>query len=180
MSMEIPLSAAYSEPRAFTTVDESDYDYLSQFAWRLHDAGNNQYAIREVAESDDIPGYEVGDHALMHRVIMGLDKGERGKPPEVDHVNGDGLDNRKENLRVVTRAENAQNRSGGQGRTSEYRGVCWDKQTGKWRARFKKDGKVHNLGRYESEEAAARVARRARRKAMPYSEMDKKALEGET
>ena len=85
----------------------------------------------------------------MHNVIM--------KPSEgfiVDHINGNGLDNRRSNLRIVTRQQNTFN-SVHKGGTSKYKGVALDKESGLWRAYIAKDGKRTWLGRFPDELSAA-------------------------
>jgi hypothetical protein len=85
----------------------------------------------------------------MHRLIMGAEPGQ-----EIDHINGNGLDNRKENLRVATRKENQQNRHITWG-NSTYKGVYWEKQKNKWRARIFVSGKCVHLGFFLTEKEAA-------------------------
>lgn len=83
---------------------------------------------------------------------------EEGK--EVDHINRNKLDNRRENLRLVTRQENCWNKSKQKNNKSGYTGVCFDKKASSknpWKAYAKHDGKNYNLGFYSTEEEAARV-----------------------
>lgn len=75
----------------------------------------------------------------------------------VDHINGNTLDNRKSNLRLATKRTNAQNMKSNRGSTSKYKGVCWDKFRNKWRATIKVDGKQVHLGRFLTEEDAAKM-----------------------
>jgi hypothetical protein len=80
-----------------------------------------------------------------------------GKWPvsELDHKDGDRLNNRIGNLREATRQQNQQNRVSREGSTSKYKGVNWDRHRNKWATYIKYDGKVHNLGRFDLEEEAA-------------------------
>jgi hypothetical protein len=80
----------------------------------------------------------------------------------VDHINGDGLDNRKANLRTATPRQNAWN-SRAYGK-SKYKGIWQVKGTGKWCARIKVNGKVRNLGRFDDEVEAAKAYDRAAKK----------------
>lgn len=83
---------------------------------------------------------------------------EEGK--EVDHINRNRLDNRRENLRLVTRQENCWNKSKQKNNKSGYIGVCFDKKASSknpWKAYAKHDGKNYNLGFYSTKEEAARV-----------------------
>jgi hypothetical protein len=95
----------------------------------------------------------------MHCLIMGA-KG-------IDHVNGNGLDNRRENLRPATNSQNMANRRPNINSSSPYKGVTWAPNcgSGKWRANIKIDGASHTLGFFEdvreaaeAYDAAARVA----------------------
>jgi hypothetical protein len=86
-------------------------------------------------------------HVLMHVLLMGV----RG----VDHVNRDGLDNRRVNLRQASQSENLANSGKHRSMTSRFKGVFFDRPAGRWRAQIKKSGRPIFLGRFESEECAA-------------------------
>lgn len=90
----------------------------------------------------------------------------------VDHINHDGLDNRRCNLRVITFAQNLQNRRGAQpnNRSSGVRGVTWHKQRKKWQAQARLNNKEIYLGMYETIEEAEAVVKEFRTKYMPYSQ----------
>lgn len=149
----IPLHARDGSVRAITLVDDADHAALSAHPWCLLGTG---YAHRRT-------GNRI---VLMHRVLMGL---AHGDSRTVDHINGDKLDNRRANLRVCTQAENNQNRVS-RGGTSRYKGVHWDSERRKWFAQGSKpDGTHVALGRYASEEEAARVAADFRAKYLPFS-----------
>lgn len=102
----------------------------------------------------DSNGYAVckrgGRKWLLHRLVI-----EAKKWQIVDHINGDRLDNRRENLRIVDRQENARNRRPAPGKTSEYKGVDWFK--GRWRAsiRLPEYRGSRQIGLYDSEQEAA-------------------------
>jgi hypothetical protein len=74
---------------------------------------------------------------------------------EIDHVNQNATDNRIDNLRVVTHAENARNQPMKRTNTSGITGVYWESRTAKWRAEVKVDGKKSRLGRFENIQDAA-------------------------
>jgi hypothetical protein len=130
----------------FAKVDDKDYEELSKYkwyahwksdtrsfsAWRGHYTGGNNKTI------------------LMHRVIMGAKQGE-----QVDHRNHDTLDNRRENLRICTNAENHANVRHKIGGSSVYKGCHWDKERKKWQAHIKRDGHIYHLGRFLDERDAA-------------------------
>jgi len=86
----------------------------------------------------------------MHTVIMNPPEGK-----EIDHINGDGLDNRRENLRIVSHRTNQQNRH--ENKTSRYPGVSWCKQHKKWKAQIHLSGANTYLGYFDVEEDAARA-----------------------
>jgi hypothetical protein len=105
----------------------------------------------------------------MHRFLMGLDFGDRR---EVDHINGDKLDNRRANLRVVTHAQNGQNVRISIPRTSSYRGVYWITARGRWAAKAKLNGQDVWIGLFDDEREAALAAEAYRRSHMPFAEPD--------
>lgn len=74
----------------------------------------------------------------------------------VDHINHNGLDNRRRNLRIVTAKQNSWNMRSAKGRgTSNYKGVGWVKNKRKWRASISIDNKPKHLGYFEDEKKAA-------------------------
>lgn len=108
-------------------VDDSDFEWLSQFKWYTLRHRNTCYAFRKS------PTREGRKTINMHREILGLSRGD-GKM--VDHINRDGLDNRRENLRLCTHAQNQRNSQKNKNNTSGYKGVTWDKQRGKWHSQI--------------------------------------------
>lgn len=86
----------------------------------------------------------------LHRLILGLESGSK----KVDHINGDGLDNRRCNLRIATHRENIRNRRRNSNNTSGYKGVSWHGQCSKWTARIKTDVYYKSLGLFSTKEAA--------------------------
>lgn len=125
-----------------TIVDDNTYAWLSQYKWCAHKDANRFYAVRKGALSMGIP------FVRMHRVVIGAKKGE-----EVDHINGDGLDNRRENLRIVTKRENQQNQHVQS--TSKYTGVCRVKGSTVWQSYIKINGKQKHLGYFKDELSAS-------------------------
>ena len=88
---------------------------------------------------------------LLHHAIVG--KPQKGKV--VDHINHNGLDNRKENLRLVTRSQNNQNSRSNKNSSSQYKGVYWYKSYNKWRAKLAHRGKSIHVGYFSCEHEAA-------------------------
>jgi hypothetical protein len=103
----------------------------------------------------------------LHRFITNAPKGL-----VVDHINHLTTDNRKSNLRLITQAQNIQNKSGARidNKSSGIRGVTRNKSTGKWEAHLFTNGKRKYLGLYEDLKEAERVVKSARAKYMPYSQ----------
>ena len=134
-------------------VDDEDFGPLSKYSWNRQSCG---YARAEVEHRK----------VYMHRLILGLRPGDR---KHVDHLNGDRLDNRRVNLRTVTRYQNNQNRKPFKATGSGYRGVTWDKARRCWKAYYGLDGKMINLGRFATAKEAALVAAKARAEAMTHS-----------
>jgi hypothetical protein len=146
-------------------VDDEDRWLLEQFRWRKRSDG---YVIRSlyIGWIDGAYRYK---RLYLHRLIMNASPGDI-----VDHINGDRLDNRRCNLRVVTQHINMQNRSlrPHARNTSGYRGVVWDKRRRKWAARAKTNGKQHFIGYFSERELAAEAAHRWRLDNMPgYAEV---------
>jgi len=95
----------------------------------------------------------------LHRVVAGTPTGF-----DTDHINGDGLDNRRSNLRIATKSENNCNQRLSKSSASGVKGVSWDKDRAKWAAHIKIGGKMCHLGRYASlQDAADRVASERRK-----------------
>ena len=81
-----------------------------------------------------------------------------------DHRNGNGLDNRRANLRICTLSENRMSSRKREGCSSQYKGIAWDKYRQKWQAYINVDGKRQHLGRFEDEREAARAYDQAAKK----------------
>ena len=139
---EIPLTQGKS-----TLVDDEDFKNLSKFKWHANKRGNTHYAERMSAR-DKISHKRTS--ISMHAVIVGTPKGM-----DTDHINGNGLDNRKENLRIVTVRENQQNQH--THKSSMYPGVYWYNQTRKWKTQINSNGRRVSLGYYPNEEMAGLV-----------------------
>lgn len=92
----------------------------------------------------------------LHRFIMNEPVGM-----DVDHINGNSLDNRRSNLRACTHAQNMQNMKLSKSNKSGYRGVYWDKQCGKWRSRFSANGKMVEVGTFHDKYEAVLAYERA-------------------
>lgn len=127
---------------SIVTVDSEDFEILSQWKWS---ANGNGYAVRN--ERYEPKKYR---KQYMHRVIMNASSGEI-----VDHINGNTLDNRKENLRICDIRGNAQNSRGKKRMYSQYKGVTYCKKRQKWVAQITVDTKNRSLGGFTEELEAA-------------------------
>lgn len=135
-------------PNMTAIIDDADLPLVldGRNRWLVTKQKRTFYVIRHV-------GGRKGRKELLHRKILGLtDSAIQG-----DHKNGNGLDNRRENLRAATNQQNSQNVSAHRDGTSRFRGVSWDAARGKWTAGIGIDGKRVGLGRFETEEDAARI-----------------------
>jgi len=126
----------------FAIVDAGDYEWLNRRKWQAAYTCRKFYANTKNGRNGTL---------WMHRLIMNAPKGM-----VVDHINGNGLDNRRCNLRICTWQQNACNSCPSRG-TSRYKGVHFERATGRWRATISCRGEHHNLGLYESEVEAARA-----------------------
>jgi hypothetical protein len=78
----------------------------------------------------------------------------------VDHINGNGLDNRRENLRICSQALNCANAKKTKGKTSRFKGVFWNRQSKKWCAQIGNKKRNHIIGYFNSEARAAQAYNR--------------------
>lgn len=126
-----------------TIVDDDIYDQVSQFEWKRNVKLN--YAMRYVENKNEKRIVYLHHCVLpLHPVLL------------VDHINRNVLDNRKENLRYCTKSQNLANRPAQKNnKTSIYKGVCFQKRTGKWVAQVQCKGKQVFQKRFSTEEEAA-------------------------
>lgn len=123
-------------------VDREDFARVSAFKWST---ASKRYARRSVN----------GRHVYLHRFIVSAPKGL-----DVDHINGDTLDNRRSNLRVCTRRQNLQNMQC-KSKSSPYKGVSLDKRINRWRALIRVNGRRMYLGSFATDVEAGRAYKRA-------------------
>ena len=124
-------------------IDENDSDIKVSGAYKTHPMSSTQYVFTSLGK-------------YLHRVIMSrvLDR-ELLREEKVDHIDGNGLNNTRSNLRLVTHSENLTNRKGWAKSSSKYKGVTWYKRGSKWQAKICPKGKTIHLGYFENEDEAA-------------------------
>jgi hypothetical protein len=131
----------------FTIVEPVDFYWLNNFHWYGSGKGECFYATRATRTNEG-----KSKTVYLHREIM--------KPPKgllVDHINGDGLDNRRDNLRVATHSQNSCNRRKQKNTTSKFIGAHLDKRTSRWIAQIMYQRKMIHLGTFDNEIDAARA-----------------------
>jgi len=114
------------------SVDDEDFESLNAFKWYAQKDHNTFYAIRASPRKNG--KYH---HIYMHREVMNVPDGM-----QTDHIDRNGLNNQRNNLRVVTRQQNQFNRNA--------KGYCFDKPTQKFRAQIRLNGKQIHLGFFET------------------------------
>jgi len=126
-------------------VDDADYERLQGMKWHSRKSGHTLYAFHNKRFKKDTVAVS------MHRFLL-------GSPlcGEIDHINGNGLDNRRCNLRVVTHKQNMHNKHHG---TSKHVGVSWLSKRKRWYSAIKIHGKNRFLGTFKSEVDAAAAYR---------------------
>lgn len=129
-------------------VNNTDYAWLNQWSWsakryqKQPGGAVHWYAQR---------GF---DRERMHRVLLNI----VGTPFQGDHVDGDGLNNQRDNLRIVSYSQNGMNQNKRLTPTSSmYKGVYWDSSRDKWASEITVQGKRTKLGRFVEEKTAAQA-----------------------
>ncbi len=142
MSKEIQLTQGQ-----IAIVDDEDYEYLSQWKWCAHYDPKSKvyYAIRSSSRF-------LGKRNVirMHRLVMG-----NPENLEIDHIDANGLNNQKNNLRACTHVQNIQNRKKYKNSANKYKGVKSNYH--KWMGRITSGGEQIYLGNFNTPEEAARA-----------------------
>jgi len=130
-------------------VDDADFDFLSKHSWCYRIGRNRRtgYAESNISINGE------WTRVLMHRYIMDADR-----KVEIDHRDGNGLNNQRANLRIATHSQNLHNsHPHRRPKTSKYKGVCWHKAMKKWHAQIRINGRAISIGFFDSQEDAARA-----------------------
>ena len=130
---KLPLSQG-----KFALVDDDDFKRMNKHKWCCTNNRGTFYAIRTLNATAKRPKRKT---FFLHREILRAKKGQT-----VDHRNGNGLDNRKRNIRICTQQQNTFNKRNDQGSKCEYKGVTWSNESNKWKVRICVDGKSIYLG----------------------------------
>lgn len=127
----------------FAIVDEADYDHIAHIRWSVSKEGHNFYAVHTFRADS-------GKHGKwkLHRLII-------PDAEVIDHINGNGLDNRRVNLRACTHAENSRNRRRQHNNRSGYTGVYFHKGNNGWIAQIKVNNQMVYLGTFATAEEAS-------------------------
>lgn len=137
----IPLSGGL-----LAQVDDADFERLSRHRWHV---SHNGYAIRRERCADGVKRM-----VFMHREVFGT------MPGDIDHADGDKLNNCRSNLRAATRTQNNAN-MGFRGGSSAFKGVSWHCRISRWVAYINVGGKRKNLGSFGDEVSAATAYNKA-------------------
>jgi hypothetical protein len=122
-------------------IDDEDWPLIERYRWYAVNTDGGWYA-----HATPLDGDRRKTKIKMHNLILGC--------LGVDHRDGDGLNNRRSNLRPCTNAQNQQN-TGPRGGSSRFKGVSWNRQKGRWVVAFRCDGRAYFVGYFSDEEDAA-------------------------
>lgn len=137
----------------YALIDDEDFDRIEKHSWHLVKIGSVFYAATGIWNGSNMTTY------YLHRFIMNTPK-----RLVTDHIDGNGLNNQKSNLRVCTSSQNHMNTGLQKNNTSGYRGVMWYKRDKKWLAVIKIDKKLINLGKYKEKSKAIEIRSKAEKK----------------
>ena len=122
-------------------VDDADYEWLSQYSWS---ACKGKYTIYALRSGKNKAGKFI--NIAMHREIMQTPDGLL-----TDHIDGNGLNNQRTNLRICSAGQNQHNSSPHKNRSSKFKGVSWKKSGKKWVVRIQLNYKSKHIGVYKTE-----------------------------
>lgn len=131
--------------------DESDYDLISKYKWAVNGRPDHLYVQSTKYYGKRKYGAIRCEITLMHRLLMGMEKFSG----IVDHIDGNGLNNKRENLRIVTHQQNMCNRKADKMGASGLKGVYWVKNIKKWEARISHNKKQVIGGYFLTKKEAA-------------------------
>lgn len=127
-------------------IDNDDYELIKEYSWAAHFERSNWYAVTSKRINGKLKTIR------MHRLILDAKPGQY-----VDHINRNGLDNRKSNIRICTPQQNTLNRISHKNSSSKYKGVSLRKTTNKYESYISINGKRKHLGFFKKEIDAAKA-----------------------
>jgi hypothetical protein len=135
----VPLSQGYE-----AVIDAADVPIIAGYTWTAIKGGRTVYASRAMR----LPCGKRRPRRIHQQLL--------NSPPGffIDHIDGDGLNNRRSNLRYASRVENGQNAKLRSDNTSGFKGVSWDKKARKWRAHIQVNGRLRSLGTFDAPDIA--------------------------
>lgn len=136
----------------WATVDDEDFLDLTKHVWQYMGHKKNNYASRIFF----VKGKRF--YQLMHREILNLLPGDKR---QVDHIDGNGLNNQKENLRITTQSQNMMNSSLGKNNKTGYKGLYWRKDVKMWQATITSNKKRIFLGSFYYKREAIKARKEA-------------------
>ena len=146
-AIQVPLTRG-----KVAVVDSADAGSVSGLLWCAQPIGNSWYAVTRLPSD--------GRLIRMHRAVMGAGFGDLRK---VDHIDGDGLNNRRSNLRWADKSSNGCNRGPAANNKSGFKGVSFDRRRGQWIAQIHRGDSTFHLGSFDDPVAAARAYDRGAR-----------------
>lgn len=138
----VPLTRGYE-----AVIDAADAPLVEGFNWYSLVEDHTAYAMRS---APSVGGKQKG--ILMHRALLSAPDDF-----EVDHIDGSGLNNRRSNLRIATKAQNMRNCRRSRANVSGFKGVAWHARTGKWQVHIRDNGRQVYLGLFVSPEDAHKI-----------------------
>ena len=142
--IELSKNGKIHKGKFVALVDDEDFDWLNQYCWsiQIENSNNTFYARRSIHKSKNKQTTQ-----RMHSLILGIDGG--------DHIDRNGLNNQRSNLRISSHQQNMMNRDSQRKSSSKFKGVSWSKVDKKWRSRIMFNNKSIFLGDFISEVEAA-------------------------
>ena len=148
---EIPLTQG-----KITLIDNNDFERVNQYKWLYENSKG--YALRREYIRGSIRKHQKQNNIKLHRFILNFPIGQ------VDHINGNRLDNRKHNLRIVTPHQQSMNKGISKNNTSGIKGVYWNKVSKKWIAYIMINRKMIYLGQSKDKSKCGTIRRIAEKK----------------
>ncbi len=131
-------------------VDDEDFKLVSDYKWHANQDRNTWYALTNIKKNGKRRTLR------MHQLILDIPE-----DMQADHIDHDGLNNSRCNLRLVTHQQNNFNRKSNECSSSQYKGICWINLRQKWKAQIKIDGENKHLGYFANGKDAAQAYNKA-------------------